>query len=208
MPPSRRPSLAEVVNRAVARGQAELRVSMPVVVVSYDAGKQTVCVQPLISDFYEDQDGVTQFEDLPQINGVLVQAAAGGKMRITMPIQKDDTGVVLISDRAIDLWAKYGGKQSPKDRRTHHIADAVYIPGVSPVGRWANAATDVITIGDDGQAGAMVARVADPVQAATTMATWVGAVTTGLNGLAPGSCVQPTDFGTIQSGSSTVKILG
>ena len=49
-----------------------------------------------------------------------------------------------------------------------------------------------------------VARVTDAVTAGATMTTWIAAVTTFVNGIAPGTAVLPTDFGTIAtSGGAT-----
>jgi phage gp45-like len=55
------------------------------------------------------------------------------------------------------------------------------------------------------------ARKTDTTGAATTMATWIAAVSATLNsppplGGGPGTVVPPTDFGTITGGSSNVKI--
>ena len=50
-----------------------------------------------------------------------------------------------------------------------------------------------------------VARATDPVGAGATMATWIAAVSGFINGLAPGTVVPPTDFGTITSGAPQVK---
>jgi hypothetical protein len=37
------------------------------------------------------------------------------------------------------------------------------------------------------------------------MATWIGAVSTFINGAVPGTVIPPTDFGTITSGATQVK---
>jgi len=51
-----------------------------------------------------------------------------------------------------------------------------------------------------------VARVTDAVTAAPTMATWLAAVTTFVNGIAPGTAVLPTDFGTIASSGGATHV--
>ena len=50
-----------------------------------------------------------------------------------------------------------------------------------------------------------VARATDPVGAGATMATWITAVSGFINGLAPGTVIPPSDFGTITSGAAQVK---
>lgn len=63
-----------------------------------------------------------------------------------------------------------------------------------------------ITIGQGATLAA--ARATDPVSVATSMASWISAVTSawGSNSGIPVTIPPPTDFGQIQSGSGTVKI--
>ena len=56
-----------------------------------------------------------------------------------------------------------------------------------------------------GDATAAVGRVGDAVSSATSMATWISAVTVFVNGLAPGTLVPPSGFGTISAGSGKVN---
>lgn len=53
--------------------------------------------------------------------------------------------------------------------------------------------------------GAAVSRVGDKTVADTTMNSWIKAVTTAINGLAPGSATLPTDFGVCNEGATKVK---
>lgn len=211
---SRTPTRSEVINRAIARGAAALHVCLPVEVVSYNAGDQTVCVQPLISDLYEDDNGVVQFDELGQINNAPVRFGAGGNFRITFPIQAGDTGELIVNDRSIDAWARYGGTQQPKDSRRHHLADGFYLGGVCPAGKWSQADPSVITIGDDTKPGDMVA-TANRVQAqlnllakAMSPPQWVPVPMDG------GAALSASIAALIATGwpnapaSATVKILG
>jgi hypothetical protein len=74
---------------------------------------------------------------------------------------------------------------------------------------WASGSVTKLTV--DGtqivlNGGALsVARVSDTVAAGPTMATWIGAVSTFINGLAPATCTPPTDFGAISSGAEKVR---
>lgn len=52
---------------------------------------------------------------------------------------------------------------------------------------------------------ATVNRQGDAVSAATTMNTWISAVTSYINGVAPGTLVLPTDFGITDAGAPNVK---
>ncbi len=216
MPESRSPTLGEVINRAIARGQAELRVSMPCRVNAYDAGKQTVDVQPLIADLEEGENGEQLFSPLPVVTAVPVHFPAGGSMRITFPVAAGDTGMLIICDRSIDGWTAQGGLQQPADARRHHLSDSWFEPGVSPNGRWKAASADHITLGDDGQAGDFAAtanRVLAQLQAIVTAFnghTHVvsGTDTTTGNPIA-GTAAAPVPMGAPTApASATVEILG
>ena len=61
-----------------------------------------------------------------------------------------------------------------------------------------------VKVGDNASLAA--ARETDPVASATSMTTWISSVTAYINGIAPGTLVPPTDFGTVSGGSSEVRI--
>ncbi|MDE2290463.1 MAG: hypothetical protein KGL53_00155 [Elusimicrobia bacterium] len=222
MPPSRSPSQAEVINRAIVRGQRELHVSFPVQVLAYRADQQEVDVQPLVADAYEDADGVLQIETLPVIHALRVEFPAGGSMRLTFPIQPGDPGMAVVCDRSIDAWALYGGSQQPKDLRRHHIADSWFVPGVRPRGAWKSADASVITIGDDGLASDFVAtaqRCLTEIQKLKTAfdghTHGVGGYTCPNSGTGPialtagtVSAAGPTSAALDAPASATVKVLG
>ena len=46
-----------------------------------------------------------------------------------------DTGLLIFVDRALDMWirAPLGAPVDPVNSRTHNVADAVFIPGLSPL---------------------------------------------------------------------------
>lgn len=72
----------------------------------------------------------------------------------------------------------------------------------------ANVALNVDGTGDvvlDG-GSLKVARVTDAVTAGATMATWIAALTTFVNGTAPGTLVLPTDFGTIATSGGAAHV--
>lgn len=63
---------------------------------------------------------------------VIWPTAAGGTAGIRLPIATGDTGLLIVSDRAIERWRKgTGGQVDPADSRTHNIADAVFVPGLT-----------------------------------------------------------------------------
>ncbi len=155
---SRNPTMAEVIRTALDRRWTDLRVALPGRVESYDSAKQLVQVQPLIKEPVEGEDGTVTQERLPVVTNVPVIFPSGGGMRLTFPIQAGDTGLLVFSDRSLDLWLDQGGEVAPEDARRHHVADAVFFPGLHPNNDpWSGADTSVITIGSDSGTAQFVA---------------------------------------------------
>lgn len=164
--PTRSPSQAQALALWEERIQRRTRVCLPVEVQSYDANTQTVSVKPDIQDTYLDENGVTQTEVLQVLSGVPVQFSRGGTMRITFPVKQGDTGIIIMADRSLDLWLGLStpADTAPTDARRHHLADAVYVPGVNVQGQaWSNADPDVITVGDDTASSSDFAALANKV---------------------------------------------
>jgi hypothetical protein len=121
-------------------------------VESYDAEAQTVTVKPQIQEQYLDDNGEIQNEVLQVLSGVPVQFPRGGSFRLTFPIAKGDTGLVVFADRSIDAWLQGPAPSdtAPTDARRHSLSDAVYIPGVNVQGQaWTAASPSVISMGSD-----------------------------------------------------------
>ena len=157
---------------------AELRVSCPAKVVSWDASKQLADVKPLVKDIFEGEDGEVQHVSIPVITNVPVVFPGAGGMRITFPVAVGDTVHLVFCDRSIDAWLDQGGETSPTDQRRHHIADAVAYPGLHPNNAaWAGLEDGVVTVGSSTGASEFVAtaqRVADALQTIKTLFTsWV-----------------------------------
>lgn len=110
------------------------------------------------------------------------QAVEAGEARLYGPGDTNATAVVrILSSGAIEVTAKSGQSLT------------LNVDG----------AGDLVLDGGS----LKVARVTDLVSAGTTMATWITAVSGYINGIAPGTCVPPSDFGTIAStgGATHVK---
>ena len=125
--PETRPLEAQLAHY-VQEGHKRLRVAFPAAVASIE-GDQTVDLQPLLKVRYAGQEPST----MPQLKSVPVVMPQGGDWRISMPLAVGDTGLALVTDRSLDAWlAGKGGVTDPNDTRTHHLADAVFIPGLVP----------------------------------------------------------------------------
>jgi hypothetical protein len=152
------PTLAQLLNRVKASVGAETRVAIPGVVTSYDATKQLADVSPQVSEPFELEDGTVEQRRLPVVPSVPVMFPGASGFRITYPIEKGDTGLLIFCDRSIDAWLARGGHTAPTDARRHHLSDAVFVPGLHPSNApWTGADANVITIGLDSAAADFVA---------------------------------------------------
>ena len=126
------PTLAQVIKEAIDRELYSLHVCLPVKVLSYNSSEQKVEVQPLLKKKYKIRKENTR---LPVISNVPVQWPSGnlGKSMIHIPLVAGDLGIIVISERSLDLWLSGEGNElSPDDTRKHNLSDAIFISGVRP----------------------------------------------------------------------------
>lgn len=243
MSSTRKPTMSETLRAWIDACRADLRVALPARVTSYDADKQMVSVQPLIKQVYEDEEGVRQVESLPIVNGVPVVFPGGGGYRLTFPIVDGQTkvgtsippatiGLLVFADRSMDRWLSGDGSEvDPEIDHDHHLADAVFLPGLRAFGApLSSAPTDKLTLGNDGsptditidsQGNIVIAngtlgaaRENDNLTVSEEMATWAGQVEAGISGAGgtppsptfSASVAAPGFLGSINSHSSKVKI--
>jgi len=121
--------LDALMRRMVDEGIKGLRVAFPAAITTVLAD-QTVNVQPLLKVRYIGQSP----NDMPQIRHVPVIMPQGGDYRVSYPLAEGDTGLVLVADRSLDAWLSGTGQATdPQDTRSHHLADALFVPGLVPV---------------------------------------------------------------------------
>lgn len=150
----RTPRLQDVIDAAIERALGELYVCRPGKVVAYDAGKQSVDVQPIHRETYLDEDGEERTTSLPVIPRVPVMFPAGGGFRITFPLQPGDDVLLIFSDVGLDKYLSNGGQDvDPVALHQHDLTDAVAIPGLHPFSSpWGGASSSAMTLGADGGA--------------------------------------------------------
>lgn len=124
------PSLSELLSGALRNTRAEIHVSMPASVVSYDATKQSISAQPLLRRGYLDEDDERAVETLPIISAVPVCFLGGGGYGAPHPLEPGDTVLLVFSDGSLDRWLVKGGLIDPEDDRDHSLSDAVAFPGL------------------------------------------------------------------------------
>lgn len=143
-------TLAELLGYLRERISADMRVSLPGRIESYDAGTQLVSVKPQVRDFTENSEGGIDQHSLPIINNVPLVFPGAGGYRLTFPVSVGDPVLLIFADRSIDSWTTNGQESAPADLRTHHIADAIAVPGLRPQSqKWNGVDTSVITLGSD-----------------------------------------------------------
>lgn len=131
----RAPEPAEVIRRALEARIAQVHVSLPVRVETYDSATQKVSCKPLVMSYYRDENDERQAESLPIINGVPVAFPQGGGYSLTFPIQPGDIGMVIWSELSMDRWLSGTGQEvDPGIDHRNALADGVYVPGVRPFG--------------------------------------------------------------------------
>ena len=69
---------------------------------------------------------------MPLISNVPVAFQRAEKAHFSLPLSVGDTGLIIFSERSIDLWLERGVCVDPEDPRKFHLSDAIFFPGVSP----------------------------------------------------------------------------
>lgn len=155
----RTPSLAEVISLAISQKLADVHVSLPGRIESYDASEQKADVKPLLKRPVRAEDGTfLEAEELPIIPDVPIVFPRGGGggsggYFISWPLTKGDHVHLVFNERSIDKFidaTSSGGDTDPVDLRTHNLSDAVAYPGFYPFSQpLADAHTDNMVIGED-----------------------------------------------------------
>ncbi len=214
------PTLAEVIRSAIAAGASDLRVSIPASVERVDLAKGLIDARPLVKDLVGDRSDALTALSMPVITNVPVVWPGAGGFRLTFPIDKGDTVLLVFADRSLDVWLAKGGEVDPADPRHHALSDAIAIPGLrdfkSP---WSGAASDGITLGKDGglqvkvkQATIELGGTDEPAAMATTLKNYVDLLKVWLDALVLPTAVGPAGPPAVPSplvpnfGSSTVKV--
>lgn len=102
---------------------------MPGILSSVNLSAMTCEVQVAIQAPVNDEDGNTQFVNLPLLLDVPIVFPSGGGFTITFPLKAGDEVLVIFANRAIDTWWQSSGVQKPIEARMNDLSDAFAIPG-------------------------------------------------------------------------------
>lgn len=127
-------ALETVLEDVARRAKGDVNVSLPGVVVSYDAASQTATIQPVIRQGYleeddDDLDDKVWWERIPAIPKVPVAHWRVGGFAIHAPLAPGDFVTLVVSDRSIDEFMSTGSRDNtPQDTRRFDWTDAVALP--------------------------------------------------------------------------------
>ena len=103
--------------------------SLPAYVVAYDPVRQSVEVQPYIAQPWREESGEIGTLELPMILDLPVLFPGGGKNRITWPIEKGDTVLLICLSQDDTRWKTQGrAVDTGKSFGRHHIQYAMALP--------------------------------------------------------------------------------
>jgi hypothetical protein len=155
-------SLAEVVEAGTRTANARVRVSLPAKVVTYDPVTNTITAKVQVKDFYFDEDGEREYEELPVLPSVPVQwPRAGGKI-VRLPLTPGDGVLLVFSSLSLAEWRLTGQVSEPKDSRRNSIGYCFAVPGAFPDTSPVSPADAVevtaggMIVGDDGGSAQMI----------------------------------------------------
>ena len=124
-----KPDAASAMEASTAIQLAQLNVSLPVRVLTYDATKQTAKVQPVVQRV--DPDG--QVRPYPPIAACPVVFPAGGGYCLSWDLAAGDLGMLVFSSAAIGQWVATGQETvRPESARRGSLSDGVFYPGLRP----------------------------------------------------------------------------
>lgn len=122
--------LTSAINSAIKAALVDVHTSMPGQIVSFDPASQTASVQLAMRRVTTPETGAKELT-LPLITKVPVVFPKGGGFSMRFPVQAGDECLVVFTERELTQWKNFGGVQTPKDYRRHHLTDGVCILGLS-----------------------------------------------------------------------------
>ena len=148
---------------------------------------------------------------------VCISPEGGASQRVSVASEAPGTGPGSQAEWEVEVYAK-AGQRLTYDKDGHATLQVATGKKITIQANGATieiSAAGKITVtsagGQDVQVNGgtlKVARETDPVDAHASMATWISALTTYVNTIAPGTLVAPTGFGAIRSGAGAARFKG
>lgn len=128
-------NIHELVKTIVENKIADMHICMPAKIISYDFASQKAVVQPALNQKYSADEIIK----LPIIHNVPVIHPASGGASITFPVLKNDTVLLIFSERSLEEWLQNGNQVTPDDPRQNDLTDAIALIGLNPFNKVSNA---------------------------------------------------------------------
>ena len=140
--PTRTPLYVAIAN--VFRDMLQdVYTALPGAIEASAAAKGLARVKPQIQEV---QDSTGKYKPLPVIPGVPVHFFGGSAASLTMPLAKGDTGLLIFTKHALEVWLSRGGDVAPGDPRLFDLTDAVFLPGLNPFSKGTPAEGAALTL--------------------------------------------------------------
>lgn len=131
--PNSNKSLPDLFNRSFSVFSRFLNCVKIGQIQSFDKVHQTATVQIMHKEEYEYNFIERQLNEYPLLEEVPVVVLGGGGGRLTFPIKKGDTCLLLFNDYELDGWW-ISGESRPSDfPRKHDLSDAVALVGLNSI---------------------------------------------------------------------------
>lgn len=124
------PELDELIRRALEARIADVHVSMPGEIVSYDAATQTASVKPCLRRVVFSEDDEQIEEEYQPIQNVPVSFPGGAGFTIHFELAAGDTGDLVFSTFSHNEWQATGRVSAPGDLKPHNLGAAKFYPGI------------------------------------------------------------------------------
>lgn len=122
--------IEEAIQSVVADALAQVHVSMPGRVESYDYATGKARIQPLIKRRALDENEAEIQELLPIIVGVPIMFPGLGETRLVFPVNRGDLVMLLFSHASLSRWLARGGIQDDTGEIGSTLDDAIAFPGL------------------------------------------------------------------------------
>ena len=195
-----KPTLTEVFRVAQRAAELKLRVAVPATVVAYDPATNRVQATVDFLSVRYTEDG-----EAPNPEPLLISAPVAFPSSLvgylTFPLTAGSPGLLVVSDRSLELWNQLGTPAPPPLPGAHKLGDSVFFPGLRPTSKPITPPPDqtatvlegpLVKLGPAAVQG--VARLLDGVSPSVALTTWATLVETAINALAPGTFTPANNF--------------
>ena len=124
--PANNDTLAGTLRFTMYKYLQNINGMLPAKVIKYDRDTNRVQVQLLIAMVTTEGAQVSR----SQIASLPVLVLGGGNSFISFPINPDDLGWVIASDRDISLFLQTYQETAPNTARIHNFADGLFVPDI------------------------------------------------------------------------------